>query len=118
MQRKAVIGVALGTGFALWLVPALARGVEPWDASFGMYCLVMFLGGGACMVLAVPARASDIVRWPWYMVLGQIAFMLFQPDRWSLWPLALIALVVLSVPAVAGAALSWFWLAQRPGKSA
>lgn len=46
----------------------------------------------------------DNLTLPAAFLLGEIACLATQPDRWSLWPLALIALAVGALPAVAGVA--------------
>jgi hypothetical protein len=107
MRRRTVGIICAGAGFGLWLVPLSLLGREPWDVSPGGYVLVLAAAGAAGIRLAWPARAGDVWRWPGCIVLGEWLFMLTQPDRWSLWPLALVGLAIFGLPAVLGA-----WLAR------
>lgn len=106
MHRRIVGLACAGAGFALWLVPLWLLRREPWDVSLGGYTLVLAAAGAAGIGMAWPSRAGDVLRWPACIVLGEWLFMWTQPDRWSLWPLSLVALVIFALPAVLGASLA------------
>lgn len=114
MHRRTVGFACVGTGFVIWLAPSALLQREPWDVSLGGYGLLLAAAGAAAAWLARPGRAGDVLRWPACIVLGEWLFMGTQPDRWSLWPLSLLALAVFGLPAVAGALLARRLPRRRP----
>lgn len=89
--------VAIAAGFGICLAIALISGRrEPWDS--GLY----FIVGIPLMCLVVawlahqyPARAW---RWTMSMALGQSLALALGGGSLALWPLALVAMIVVSVP--------------------
>lgn len=69
------------------------------------FCVLVALAGAGCALIASPRRRMDALCWPAAFLLGELVYLATQPDRWSLWPLALIALTVGAIPAAIGAAL-------------
>ncbi len=96
----------------IWLaVSAASGGGEAWD-------------GGTYWSLGLPAVyvTAAVLGWlgrgsVWslglWCVLGQFAGLLLTASGWSLWPLGLLMLAVLSLPAIAAAAIARF-LRNRP----
>lgn len=104
-RRLSALAFAAIVGFSIWrFSPQITGRQEPWDGSFLGYCLVVAGCGAVCAVVAAPRRRIDNLTLPAAFLLGEIACLATQPDRWSLWPLALIALAVGALPAVAGVA--------------
>lgn len=104
MRRLLSALLAVGTGFGLWLLFDRVWGAEPWDGGgFKFYCLILALAGAFCTLLASPRRLLDALLWTALVALGELLFMLTDSSRWNLWPLALIAFVVLSFPVLVGA---------------
>ena len=98
--------LAAAVGFAIWRFSLQLSGrQEPWDGSFLQYCLLVAGSGAVCAWVAAPRRALDKLLFPAAFLLGEIACLAIQPDRWSLWPLALVTLACGALPAVAGVAL-------------
>jgi hypothetical protein len=115
-MRRGTVAVAAATlGFGQWLVCLSLLHREPWDVSLGLYCLVLAAAGAASVWLASPRRPGDVLLWPACIVLGELLFLATQPDRWSLWPLAVVALAVFGLPAVAGAMIGQRILRRWPG---
>lgn len=105
-RRTAAWLVGIAAGITLWAVSWPVFGVqEPWDGSFLRFCGLVALSGAVCALIASPRRRLDVLGWPAAFLVGELAYMITQPDRWSLWPLALIALVVGAIPAIFGVAL-------------
>jgi hypothetical protein len=108
MNRRRIISalVACALGFSLWKFSVRISGTnEPWDGSILRFCVVVFVGGAVCAAIGAPRNSWDKLYCPAAFVLGEIGYMSTQPDRWSLWPLSLIALTVAAIPAVVGVAL-------------
>ncbi len=89
--------LAAGGGFAVCLAIAQATGRrEAWDA--GEY----FSIGIPLMCVIVFALAWHWPRWPWRwtlaMAAGQATALALGGNSLSLWPLAIIAMTVVSVP--------------------
>ncbi|MBW7896681.1 MAG: hypothetical protein H3C27_16350 [Opitutaceae bacterium] len=105
--RRTVAWLAgIAAGITLWAVSRPVFGVqEPWDGSLLRYGVLVAVSGAACALIASPRRRLDVLGWPAAFLVGELAYMATQPDRWSLWPLALIALAVGAIPAVFGVAL-------------
>ncbi|MCC7097062.1 MAG: hypothetical protein IT472_07780 [Thermomonas sp.] len=104
MRRLLSALLAVGTGFGLWFLFDRVWGAEPWDGpGFKIYCLILNLAGVFCTLLASPRRLLDSLLWTACVVLGEFLFALIDSSRWNLWPLALIALIVLSFPVLIGA---------------
>lgn len=105
-RRTAAWLVGIVAGITLWAVSLPVFGVqEPWDSSLLRYGVLVALCGAVCALIASPRRRLDVLGWPAAFLAGELAYMATQPDRWSLWPLALIALAVGAIPAVFGVAL-------------
>lgn len=108
LNLRLVAAWAIGgaTGFSIWAASLPVFGVqEPWDGSLLRYFLIVFLSGAVCEVVASPRRRIDLLCWPAAFVIGELVYMATQPDRWSLWPLALIATVLGAIPSVIGVAV-------------
>ena len=93
-------------GAALWgSAPIWAGKKEPWDSAFGLYMVALTLGG--LMGAMAPRR-------PWAapagLVIGQVAWQIGS-GAGSLWPLAMIVLTILALPAAAVA--TGVWLIDR-----
>ena len=98
--------VGITSGITLWATSLPVFGVqEPWDGSLLRFCVLVALSGAVCALIASPRRRLDVLGWPAAFLLGELAYMATQPDRWSLWPLALIALTVGAIPAAIGTAV-------------
>ena len=106
MPPKDSIAVALSaiTGFAVCLAITLATGKkEAWDS--GLYftigipimCVIAFGLGWK-----FPQR---VWRWALCIAIGQSVAMLLGGGSLSLWPLAIIAMTILSLPQLAAALL-------------
>ncbi len=106
-RRRLIAALLAATvGFAIWRFSLQLSGrQEPWDGSFLRYCLLVAGCGAVCAWVAAPRRALNKLLFPAAFLLGEIACLAIQPDRWSLWPLALVALAFGALPAVAGVAL-------------
>lgn len=89
--------IAMAAGFGICLAIAFISGRrEPWDS--GLY----FIAGIPlmCVVIAwlahrYPARAW---RWTLSMALGQSLALALGGGSLTLWPLALVAMIVVSIP--------------------
>lgn len=105
-RRIAASLLAVAVGFAIWRFSrAITGSSEPWDGSLLRYCLIVGGCGMASAWVAAPRLVLDKLYLPGAFLLGELACLATQPDRWSLWPLALIALAAGALPAVAGVAL-------------
>lgn len=107
MKTRRVVPWLVGCliGYLIWAAARPLFGVqEPWDGSFLRYFLIVFLTGAACEIVAFPRRAADLFYWPVAFVVGELMYMATQPERWSLWPLALIAIIIGATPAMIGVA--------------
>ena len=112
-RRLAAFWIGAGSGVAIWAVSPSVFGVqEPWDGSILRYFLLVALSGALCAMVACPRRRIDMFYWPMAFVVGEVAYMATQPDRWSLWPLALVAMVIGAVPAVVGVAVAQRFLKE------
>lgn len=104
MRRLLSALLAVGTGFGLWFLFDRAWGAEPWDgAGLKFYLLIEVLVGATCTLVAYPRRLFDALLWTGLFILGELLFMLIDASRWNLWPLALLAFLVLSFPILLGA---------------
>ncbi len=105
-RRTAAWLVGITAGITLWATSLPVFGVqEPWDGSLLRFCVLVALSGAICALIASPRRRLDVLGWPAAFLLGELAYLATQPDRWSLWPLALIALTVGAIPAAIGTAV-------------
>jgi hypothetical protein len=106
-RRLAAWLVGASSGLGIWAVSLPVFGVqEPWDGSFPRYCLLVALSGAICEIVSRPRRKIDLFYWPLAFVIGEMAYMATQPDRWSLWPLALVAIVAGATPSLVGVAIA------------
>jgi hypothetical protein len=94
--------VSLLAGLAICLAVAKLGGRrEPWDSSLyfvagiPLMCVVSF-----ALAYAYPVRAW---RWVVSMAIGQSIALLMGGGSLSLWPLAIVAMTVLSLPQLAAA---------------
>lgn len=98
-----------GLGICLW-VTETAHKREAWDAglyySAGMplMCVLIFI-----FAYFLPKHSW---RWTLFMALGQSTSGFVKGSDLSLWPLALIAMVILSLPQL-GAGFLAAWLASK-----
>lgn len=102
---KVGYGIAIIAGVVLWTLTAATGGrSEPWDApgywSVG-YPLAVVLSGGLGYLF--PRGAW---RWAAALMFMQAPVMIFSGAGLSLFPMGLIALAVLSLPAVALAVIA------------
>lgn len=91
------LAAAFALALAVWLaVSALGGGGEAWDkdAYWSVGLPVLYLTAAA---LAWISSASPWKLWLW-SGLGQFAGLLATASGWSLWPLGLLMLAVLSLP--------------------
>jgi hypothetical protein len=106
--------VAAGVyGAVLWgTAPIWAGAKEPWDGAFGLYMFALTAGGLFAMI--APRRALAA---PAGMVVGQVAWQI-ATGAGSLWPLAMIMLSVLAVPAAGVAGVIWLidWRSRSRGE--
>lgn len=89
--------VAIAAGFGICLAIALISGRrEPWDS--GLYFVVGI--PLMCLVVAWLAHQYPIRAWRWTlsMALGQSLALALGGGSLTLWPLALVAMVVVSIP--------------------
>jgi hypothetical protein len=97
--------IAGAVGLALWTATAVASGrPEPWDS--GLYWSTSYpaaLALSAVLGLAFPQGAW---RWAAVLVGSQLFVMLASGPGLGLLPLGLIALAVLSLPAIVAAELA------------
>lgn len=94
--------ISLGAGLAISLAAAKLGGRrEPWDtalyfvAGIPLMCVVSF-----ALAYAYPARAW---RWVVSMAMGQSIALVTGGGSLALWPLAIVAMTVLSLPQFAAA---------------
>jgi hypothetical protein len=107
-RARALIAFAAAAAYGaiLWGTSPIWSGKkEPWDSAFGLYMILLTCGG---LFAAIAPR-----RWwaaPAGLVVGQVGYQV-ATGAGSLWPLAMMLLSVLAVPA-AGVALG-AWLIDR-----
>lgn len=89
-------------GAVLWgTAPTWAGRKEPWDGAFGVYMVALSLGG--LFALIAPRRPLAA---PAGLVVGQVAWQIAS-GAGSLWPLSMILLSVLAVPAAVVGGVVW-----------
>ena len=90
-------------GAVLWgTSPVWSGAKEPWDAAMAVYMLLLTLGG---LLAAICPRRALVA--PAGLVIGQVAWQV-STGAGSLWPLAMMVLSVLAVPAAGVAGIVWF----------
>ena len=105
MKRDHAIAlVAAANGAVIWFaVAALGGRREAWDSS--LYWTVGMPAAIVAAALLAWFEPRKPWRWAVYTYLGQFVAMIVLAHGGGLWPLGLAAMLVLSLPAVAAAAI-------------
>jgi len=98
-------GLSVAAGLVVWLAVGFLSGKkEAWDSSLYFVAAIPVM----CAIAFAIAWRFPVRAWLWAfgIALGQSIGLLFSGGSFSLWPLTIIAMTVLSLPQLAAALIA------------
>ena len=113
---SAPFGLSVASGLVAWLAVGFVAGKkEAWDSSLYFVAAIPVM----CVIAFAIAWRFPVRAWLWAfgIALGQSIGLLFAGGSFSLWPLTIVAMTILSIPQLA-AALIGAGISKRRGRAA